>query len=495
MELVIKVLHSIKDLPQKSTNTLYLIEDNWDDWGTFNSKYYAIFFNRNSVRVDLGYLKIGCPENKLINKRPDLPAEFLTLPPGYYSLGQGENYYSNIVSLTEVESSLILDKINDVVFDESLYLQHQDELAMTDSLQRYVSTATIKGQFHNILRGKNRLTRFYFSYKKNSGTIINFEVNPYSTPPTNMHVIIGSNGVGKTTILNDICEVLTKSKTNHSDITMDTPGIANVIAMSFGTFEKFNPTSLEKLSQNSVTYSYIGSKKTIKINDREMVIGKTIDDFFDEFVDSLKACNYEPRKSLLKRSIENLKFDPILNQLGIEEILNSNANTPELKTLFYSLSSGHKIVILSITKLIEVIEEKTLLLIDEPETHLHPPLLSALIRLISELLKECNGLAIIATHSPVVLQETPKRCVTVLSRFGDNLEASRPEIETFGENVSVLTRSVFNLELSRTGYVKIIMEKIKENKSFNKIYSEFNGEVGGEALAIISALSDDDEGY
>ncbi|WHZ39287.1 hypothetical protein QNM34_14670 [Rahnella bonaserana] len=163
MELVIKVLHSIKDLPQKSTNTLYLIEDNWDDWGTFNSKYYAIFFNRNSVRVDLGYLKIGCPENKLINKRPDLPAEFLTLPPGYYSLGQGENYYSNIVSLTEVESSLILDKINDVVFDESLYLQHQDELAMTDSLQRYVSTATIKGQFHNILRGKNRLTRFYFS--------------------------------------------------------------------------------------------------------------------------------------------------------------------------------------------------------------------------------------------------------------------------------------------------------------------------------------------
>lgn len=95
----------------------------------------------------------------------------------------------------------------------------------------------------------------------------------------------------------------------------------------------------------------------------------------------------------------------------------------------------------------------------------------------------------------MVLQETPKRCVTVLSRFGDNLEASRPEIETFGENVSVLTRSVFNLELSRTGYVKIIMEKIKENKSFNKIYSEFNGEVGGEALAIISALSDDDEGY
>lgn len=48
------------------------------------------------------------------------------------------------------------------------------------------------------------------------------------------------------------------------------------------------------------------------------------------------------------------------------------------------------------------------MLIDEPEGHLHPPLLSAFVRALSELLVNRNGVAIIATHSPVVLQEVPR---------------------------------------------------------------------------------------
>lgn len=60
---------------------------------------------------------------------------------------------------------------------------------------------------------------------------------------------------------------------------------------------------------------------------------------------------------------------------------------------------------------------KTLVLIDEPESHLHPPLLSAFIRALSDLLLDRNGLSIIATHSPVVLQEVPKRCVWKINRF------------------------------------------------------------------------------
>ncbi len=40
------------------------------------------------------------------------------------------------------------------------------------------------------------------------------------------------------------------------------------------------------------------------------------------------------------------------------------------------MSSGHAIVLLTVTKLVARVEEKTLVLIDEPESHLHPPLLS-----------------------------------------------------------------------------------------------------------------------
>jgi len=90
----------------------------------------------------------------------------------------------------------------------------------------------------------------------------------------------------------------------------------------------------------------------------------------------------------------------------------------QAKSLFNRMSSGHAIVLLTITKLVETVEEKTLLLIDEPESHLHPPLLSAFTRALSDLLVNRNGVAIIATHSPVVLQEVPKSCVSILRRTG-----------------------------------------------------------------------------
>ena len=106
-------------------------------------------------------------------------------------------------------------------------------------------------------------------------------------------------------------------------------------------------------------------------------------------------------------------------------------------------------MLLSVTKLVGTVEEKTLVLIDEPESHLHPPLLSAFIRVVSDLLINRNGVAIIATHSPVVLQEVSKSCVWIVGRRGSSCSADRPEVETFAENVGTLTREVFGLEVQK----------------------------------------------
>ena len=100
-------------------------------------------------------------------------------------------------------------------------------------------------------------------------------------------------------------------------------------------------------------------------------------------------------------------------------------------------------MLLAITRLVESVDERTLVLVDEPESHLHPPLLSAFIRALSELLVRRNGIAVVATHSPVVLQEVPRSCVWVLRRSGSSLRAERPCRETFGENVGILTSDVF----------------------------------------------------
>ncbi|MEU7116165.1 AAA family ATPase [Streptomyces sp. NPDC046182] len=49
----------------------------------------------------------------------------------------------------------------------------------------------------------------------------------------------------------------------------------------------------------------------------------------------------------------------------------------ELKSIFLELSSGHAIVLLTVAKLVQVVAEQSIVLIDEPEAHLHPPLLAS----------------------------------------------------------------------------------------------------------------------
>jgi predicted ATP-dependent endonuclease of OLD family len=104
-------------------------------------------------------------------------------------------------------------------------------------------------------------------------------------------------------------------------------------------------------------------------------------------------------------------------------------------------------VLLTITRLVETVAEQSLVLLDEPEAHLHPPLLASFVRALSNLQTERNGVALIGTHSPVVLQEVPRSCVWKVSRW-DRHPPERPALETYGENVGVLTHEIFGLEVS-----------------------------------------------
>jgi len=156
--------------------------------------------------------------------------------------------------------------------------------------------------------------------------------------------------------------------------------------------------------------------------------------------------------------------------------------------LFDRMSSGHAIVLLTLTKLVETVEEKTLVLLDEPESHLHPPLLSAFTRALSELLVNRNGVAIIATHSPVVLQEVPKSCVSILRRARLILNVDSPENETFAENVGILTREVFGLEVSKSGFHDLLANSVGEGKSFEEIEQEYHYQLGFEGKAILRSM-------
>lgn len=499
--LTFSVMERSESGDYRPQNTVVLKKDNWDDWGKYNTQYYLTYFDDHRNNHDIGYVKIGCPEPLLESKRPPTGKRFPMLGAEFYSLGQSDEYYSNLMTLGPEVSGEILRALNDVVFNPEFYCLNKMQPVMTDSLQRYVSESTILGQFSNIINGRQALSHYRFSCDSESVSAdVHFVVNviPESFPPTNIHTIIGNNGVGKSHFLKAITRSL---RFKEGDMRVGMLGdniFANLIAVSFSAFENFDMPSHDQ--QSLIHYSYIGLNKSRPQNDAVDLYRKSYpDDKYElgfDFITSLQACKYSPKKELWLDVIQQFNWNDTTQQ-KLAQLVNNDA-TNEYQAVsqydsiqfFNSLSSGHKIVLLTLTSLVEKIEEKSLVLFDEPEVHLHPPMLSSLVRALSFLLIKTNGVALVATHSPVVLQEVPASCVTVLSRPGTVTKSFKPSYETFGENVSLLTHLVFGLDNTHSGYVNLLKEKVHKGQTFDSILAETNGQLGSEAITILASLMD-----
>ena len=497
-------VHSSKSPLTSSSNfpKAFLIRDNWDDF-YFKTSFLLQVFDEAGVSHLLGTVKVGkFGMQKSGDLSPQIPEGFDVLDDGFFSLGQGESYYGGLMQLNTSVRYQILNGLRDVVADLSLFNKAIEERVTKVSLLRDVTPMTVSGQFRRLLDGGARLSAYDFSYQvQNQGgssipwIVLNFEVKPESNPPTNVHVLIGSNGVGKTRILNymSLSLVDRNALPNQFGIFTSRGGksnsefFANLVSVSFSAFDDFTPLHENNDKTDGIKYSYIGLKPFRSIDEDNIYRPKTTQELTQEFANSVNACRRGDRANRWKKSVEMLESDPVFKEASITSLSNNNDNEKAYQ-IFEKLSSGHKVVLLTITRLVETVEERTLVLLDEPEAHLHPPLLSAFVRTLSELLVYRNGVAIIATHSPVILQEIPKSCVWKLRRNGSEAIAERPEIETFGENVGTLTREVFGLEVTQSGFHKLLQDAVNQNKSFKQTMQMFDNELGSEARAILRAL-------
>lgn len=505
MSLEFKFVTSKGSFIQKGTNlTCYLLRDNWDDFG-FKTLFHITVLDEEGVEHDLGSVKIGCIGQKE-NESTRLDEFFRQIDGNYFSLGQGPEYYKAIEKFTPELKKKILIGLNDVVFNESILKKVMNEDVFNTSLLRDVSLSSVKGQFSRLLDGAEPLTKYQFKYvlpkgKKGSEVVVDFTVVPDSNPPTNVHVLVGRNGVGKTYLLNNMIKTLVDDEESKSQIGKfthysnsfldpDDELFAGVVSVAFSAFDPFEPYPEKKDKSEGLRYSYVGLKRTTNRGGKKGT-PMSYEMLTNEFVHSLKACVALGKIDRLVFALEKLESDPLFKDINLYNII-SEKDPKKLdssaKSLFKELSSGHAVVLLTITKLIEKVEEKTLVLMDEPEGHLHPPLLSAFIRALSELLTFRNGVAIIATHSPVVVQEVPKNCVWKLWRSDAEIRVERPEIETFGENIGVLNREIFGLEVTESGFHKLLLKVIEEENSYEAVLSVFNNELGNEAKGIVRGL-------
>lgn len=491
-------------------DVIQLIASTWDDY-SFKTSFQVVAFSDSGERLEIGTLKIGYIGQPKGTTQDEIPKQFSSLPVGWFSLGQDVDYYKNVRERfsPEIKDSL-LKGLCDVVADEKLLAMAQNEEVFKSSLMRDVSLSVIHGQYKRVLAGLAILTEFEFAYRdpgdeKHASTDIEFHVVPASKPPTNVHVLIGRNGVGKTTLLNNMVTAIVLQEDNEphggqffEKITwggwepLSPNYFSSVVSVSFSVFDPFVPPTDRPDRSSGVAYFYVGMKITrSNSDDIEKRLSKTDLDLAKDLIASLSSCLSHPAKrERWRAAISRLESDSNFADMNLGQLLEMDLDSAIQKasSLLGRMSSGHSIVLLTITKLVETVEEKTLVLMDEPESHLHPPLLSAFTRALSDLLHNRNGVAIIATHSPVVVQEVPNSCVWKLTRLRTEGRADRPERETFGENVGVLTRDIFGLEVSKSGFHSMLQTAVDAKGTFDSIMQEYNEQLGFEAQGILRTM-------
>lgn len=493
----LKILDRFERPSPRLTSTIFLTLDNWNDF-SFYTLFGMSYVDEEYNIHEIGAVKVAFFGQKESERAFYSGDTFEKLDDNYFSLGQSDEYYSNLNSLGDETRDEILFFLNDIAKNEDLFEKVANEKVVRVSLFRVISPSTVKIQYRRISNGGARLTEYNFRFiapkmrKDSSNFDLTFEVDPESLPPTNIHVLIGRNGVGKTHLTNNMISSLLDGdeKTNGSfefDYDYEENKFANLISVSFSAFDDSAPHSEVKDKTKGMNYSYIGLKQFEYINDKTIISTKSNTKLKNEFYRSLEYCR-SAKKERWKFGIEILESDPYFRNSDIKSLIEIEDDIifkKRASEIFLKLSSGHKVVILTITKLIETLQEKSLVLLDEPEAHLHPPLLSAFIRALSELLTQTNGVAIIATHSPVILQEVPKNCAWRLSRSGAEAKAERLKIETFGENVGILTNEVFGLEVTNSGFYELLDKVAKQKESYEEVVNHFNGQLGMEAKAIL----------
>lgn len=497
-------------------NHVLLYVDNWNDH-SFYTMFRMKFYSESGSVIDIGNIKIGFigqEEDEKTNDalQKDFNGEFENLSDKYFSIGEDLEFYKKIrEAFSDDDGNELLNGIKDLAILPHIPEEVSSQRVFSISLLRNLSITSIEGQYKRVLNRLAPLTDYNFIYRRKpsenlSEVSIDFDVLSNSNPSTNVHAVIGRNGIGKTTILNDMigCVLslnpndmfsmeLTEPRSGFYDgryfknRLIDNHFFSGVISVSFSAFDPFTPPLERNESSKGPFYYYIGLKS------HEGGRNKELSHLHSEFKESISQCfRTNSKRELWLRFISYLEPSSNENMSTlINEIHYDGANfhySEKFEDVLAHLSSGHAIVLFTLTKLIDKCEEKTLVLIDEPESHLHPPLLSAFIRSLSELLDIRNGVAIIATHSPVVLQEIPSTCVNKITRVQSAMSVSRPEIQTFGENVGVLTRDIFGLEITKTGFHKILSDDVENGLSFEQIIHKYNGNLGFEAQAIVRVL-------
>lgn len=458
-----------------------LTKDSWNDYSTYS--LFDLNFHESDLKThNIGRIKILQKDSSSTN----IPNEFLKLDEKYISLGQDISFYKNLLDIIgESESEIVLEALNDIAWESNKAKDFEHKADYRNSLLRENSAHNALRFGRSIILNENYTEDFSFKYVVNiDGSNNPFEISvdfdEDDIIPGRIVGIIGRNAVGKTQLMGNLAKDLVQvgRKSKKSLDSRDERFIGNrpifnkVITVSYSAFDKFIRPSKPQRS-----YNYCG----IRTDNGSISIKQLVESYKDNLIKIKELDREHLWVKYMMQIFENI--DPLYQSFLEKQIENNDFSKNDPLSL---LSSGQSILAHFVTAIIAKIQINTLVLFDEPETHLHPNAVASLFNVLNDLLRKYNSFAIIATHSPIVIQEIPSKRVILLTRENNSTIAAKMEFETFGENISELTRHVFDT-VSITNFYKEVLKNLSKTKSYDEVCDLFDNNLSFNAKAFLLA--------
>ncbi|MFL7888239.1 AAA family ATPase [Enterobacter pseudoroggenkampii] len=443
----------------------------------------------------------------------------------YFVMLQDMNDYRMLVNSFGVyESKKILDLINDVISKKndaksemlrkkaiSTEVFNKSFIRETESYFTFKNAESVLSgvQYEELGKLSQNIKISYTNRVNNEDVSYIFNFDHEHDLPKRISILIGENGVGKSQTLKEITLAAIKGTNNLVAVVDPESGnveeriqISRLLAFS-PTNESKSSFPTDKRKRSLIWYKRLSlnrvAKSTLNLNDSIVQLARSKGSIgynyrWDIFINALNALNAN-NDLVIKCSGGNSSFVKLkeINSRGEEARLSLYAEIPLygeplrlINDSCYPLSSGEISFIKFCAQVCLYIENGTLLLIDEPETHLHPSFINKFMALLDSLLEMTGSSAIIATHSVYLVREVFKEQVTILKRRDDGVVVSeKPRLSTFGANIGNISYFVFG-ESEPTQLLKKVRSKIKRKKmTWSDVESKYSNDLSVNVLTSL----------
>jgi len=516
---------------------IYPDSNNFNDFG-LDSKIFikVIAEEKQQIILDgfLGYIYsdgVLNGKHKLINRNKnqdfyvpsndEKPYSFFTM------LRELKNYRSLVEFLGPTIAIDVCYLINDISLPvkKAKNQKYKDEALNTDIFSKsFIRNSESYFSFKNsrlILKGldfesKNLLSKnITLNQKKVEIPTISFDFDHDNILPKRVSIIIGENGVGKSQTLKNIA---LSALNGSSDIFSCDNGEVN--RLEINRLLAFSPTNesksvfpSDKRSNAKIWYKRFSLNRTPSRagieNTNDLIVQLSRSDErlfntsrFDIFLKAIKNLNnahelHLPTKNTASRPIaieELINYGEEKTLLIIKSIDTYKDPVRVIEGKTYNLSSGEISFLKFCAQICANIENGTLVLLDEPETHLHPAFINKFFSLLDSLLSQTGSSAILATHSVYFVREVFKEQVIVMRKIGHQVKIEKPRLSTFGANIGNISYFVFGESEPTDALNKVKNKIIKEKLTWQEIYDTYSEDLSINALTMLRNAIEDKKG-